>query len=108
MACGPSSCTRTPPACSASDTSGGSMDFDDTPEEAAFRTAAHVSVREALAATYVRMQLLKFLGWRVQTAISRGEQPGPESSVLKLAYTRQLSKLGDLGLSVAGASGMLW
>ncbi len=66
------------------------------------------NVRQDIAATYVRMQLLKFLGWRVQTAVSKGQQPGPESSVLKLAYTRQLSQLGDLGLSIAGASGMLW
>jgi alkylation response protein AidB-like acyl-CoA dehydrogenase len=66
------------------------------------------NLRQDLAATYVRMQLLKFLGWRVQTAVSKGQQPGPESSVLKLAYTRQLTKLGDLGLSIAGASGMLW
>jgi alkylation response protein AidB-like acyl-CoA dehydrogenase len=65
-------------------------------------------LRQDLAAAYVRMQLLKFLGWRVQTAVSLGQQPGPESSVLKLAYTRQLANLGDLGLRVAGASGMLW
>ena len=64
-------------------------------------------VRQRIAETYERMQMLKFMGWRVQTAVSRGEQPGPESSVLKLAYTRQLSKLGDLGLSIAGAAGML-
>ncbi|MCU1397840.1 MAG: acyl-CoA dehydrogenase [Acidimicrobiales bacterium] len=63
--------------------------------------------RQDLAATYIRMQLLTFLGWRVQSAVSKGKQPGPESSVLKLAYTRQLSAIGDLGLAIAGASGML-
>ncbi len=65
------------------------------------------NVRQQLAATYIRMRLLQFTGWRVQTAISRGEAAGPESSVLKLAHTRQLTAIADISLGIAGASGML-
>jgi alkylation response protein AidB-like acyl-CoA dehydrogenase len=59
-------------------------------------------VRQDLSALYVRLQLLKYLGWRIQTAISRNQQPGPESSVLKLGLSRHLSLTGDLVMSLQG------
>ncbi|MCU1392840.1 MAG: acyl-CoA dehydrogenase [Ilumatobacteraceae bacterium] len=65
------------------------------------------NTRQQLAATYTRMRLLQFTGWRVQTAISRGEAAGPESSVLKLAHTQQITAIADLSMDIAGASGML-
>ena len=34
-------------------------------------------VRGQLAATYIRGQLIRYLGLRVQTAISQGRPPGP-------------------------------
>ncbi len=64
-------------------------------------------VRQKLAAAYTRMELLRYLGFRVQTALSRGEQPGPESSVLKLAYSEHVARLGDLVVDMQGAAGML-
>ena len=64
-------------------------------------------IRQALAAAYTRMELLKYLGFRVQTALSRGEQPGPESSVLKLAYSEHVAQTGDLVVDLQGAAGML-
>jgi alkylation response protein AidB-like acyl-CoA dehydrogenase len=59
-------------------------------------------VRQDLAALYIRLQLLKYLGWRIQTAISRNQQPGPESSVLKLGLSRHLSLTGDLVMALQG------
>jgi alkylation response protein AidB-like acyl-CoA dehydrogenase len=59
-------------------------------------------VRQDLSALYIRLQLLKYLGWRIQTAISRNQQPGPESSVLKLGLSRHLSLSGDLVMSLQG------
>jgi alkylation response protein AidB-like acyl-CoA dehydrogenase len=64
-------------------------------------------VRQALADVYIRLQLLKFLGWRVQTAISRGQQPGPESSVLKLALSQHLGLTGDLVMALQGPEATL-
>jgi alkylation response protein AidB-like acyl-CoA dehydrogenase len=58
--------------------------------------------RQELADMYIRLQLLKYLGWRIQTAISRNEQPGPESSVLKLGLSRHLTLTGDLVMSLQG------
>src|SRR6204780_1655290 len=64
-------------------------------------------IRQDLAALYIRLQLLKYLGWRIQTAISRNQQPGPESSVLKLGLSRHLSLTGDLVMSLQGAQATL-
>jgi alkylation response protein AidB-like acyl-CoA dehydrogenase len=64
-------------------------------------------VRQSLASVFTRMEILKYLGYRVQTAASQGRAPGPESSVMKLAYSMHLASLGDFGLELEGASGML-
>ncbi len=64
-------------------------------------------VRERLVDVHMRHQLIRFLGWRVQSAISRGQAPGPEVSVLKLAHTAALARTMDLALALEGPSGML-
>lgn len=64
-------------------------------------------VRQELAATYIRIEVLKYLGWRSQTALSQGRPPGPESSVAKLGYSAHLEALGDLGVAIAGPYGTL-
>jgi alkylation response protein AidB-like acyl-CoA dehydrogenase len=64
-------------------------------------------MRQRLVDAYMRHQLIRFLGWRVQSAISRGQLPGPESSILKLAHTQALSRLGDLALAIEGPVGGL-
>ncbi len=64
-------------------------------------------VRQRLASLYTDLQLLRYLGFRIQTALSQGRPPGPESSVLKLAYSRHVAALGDVALSLAGPAGAL-
>jgi acyl-CoA dehydrogenase len=64
-------------------------------------------VRQGLADVYIRGRLLTFLGYRLQTALSQGRQPGPEASVMKLLYSRQWSSAGDLAVTLEGAHGML-
>jgi alkylation response protein AidB-like acyl-CoA dehydrogenase len=65
------------------------------------------AARQRLASAYTRVELLRYLGYRVRTALSRGEQPGPESSVLKLAYSEHVAGLGDLVVDLQGAAGTL-
>jgi len=64
-------------------------------------------VRQDLARAYVRFELLRYLGLRVQTALSRGVSPGSETSVMKLAYSEHIAALYDLALTLEGAAGML-
>jgi acyl-CoA dehydrogenase len=64
-------------------------------------------VRQRLADLHTRFELLRFLGYRVRTAASRGEQPGPESSVMKLAVSALYETGGDLVVELQGPAGML-
>ena len=63
--------------------------------------------RQEMAEAYTRLQLIKYLGYRVQTAMSQGRIPGAEASVLKLAYSQHLAKTGDLALALEGPAGTL-
>lgn len=63
--------------------------------------------RQKLAELFTRYELLRFLGYRVRTAASRGEMPGPESSVMKLAVSKLYETGGDLVIELEGPAGML-
>jgi alkylation response protein AidB-like acyl-CoA dehydrogenase len=63
--------------------------------------------RQGVANAFIRIELLRYLGLRTQTAISQGRQPGPETSVLKLAVSQHTAATGDLVIALEGASGML-
>ncbi len=64
-------------------------------------------IRQQLIKAYVHHRTITYLGWRVQTAVDRGEMPGPESSVIKLSHSLLQGELGDVAMSVLGATGML-
>ncbi|MCU1394996.1 MAG: acyl-CoA dehydrogenase [Ilumatobacteraceae bacterium] len=64
-------------------------------------------VRNAAAAIITQMEILKYMGLRVQTSISQGTAAGSVSSVLKLGYTKLQTEFNDFAMSLAGASGML-
>jgi alkylation response protein AidB-like acyl-CoA dehydrogenase len=64
-------------------------------------------IRQRLADFYVRSQLLRFMNYRVQTALSQGRQPGPEAATTKLFVSQHLSLTGDLIMELAGAHALL-
>ena len=64
-------------------------------------------IRQELAKAYSRMQIQKYLGYRVRTASLRGELPVPESSVMKLAVSLHLHEIGNLVMAMEQAAGML-
>jgi alkylation response protein AidB-like acyl-CoA dehydrogenase len=72
-----------------------------------FGVSGDPRVRQRLADFYIRSQLMRFLSWRVRTALSHGAAPGPESSVMKLAMSRHVEECGDLMLAMQGPAGML-
>ena len=72
-----------------------------------FSRTADPLVRQQLASLYTDLEILRYLGFRIQTALSQGRLPGPESSVLKLAYSRHVAALGDVVLGLAGPAGAL-
>jgi alkylation response protein AidB-like acyl-CoA dehydrogenase len=74
----------------------------------AYGVADDPVVRQDLARLYTFAATARFLGYRVRTAASRGEAPGPESSVLKLANSMRLDLLGNLTMTIMGARGTLY
>jgi alkylation response protein AidB-like acyl-CoA dehydrogenase len=62
-------------------------------------------MRQELARSYTRLQLIKWLGWRARSRKDQGL--GPEASVLKLAASRRLEYDGDLVLALQGAAATL-
>jgi alkylation response protein AidB-like acyl-CoA dehydrogenase len=87
---------------------GGAMGWADLLKVAArSRRAADPLVRQELARAFTRMQLLRYLGFRRQTALSQGTTPGPESSVVKLLMSDHATRTSDLVEALLGAEGML-
>jgi len=65
-------------------------------------------VADRLVDAYVKLRVLRFHNWRTMTSLSRGTAPGPESSVVKLAWTDMTQELSEAALSVVGDAAPLW
>ncbi len=63
------------------------------------------AVQEKLAEFYVRSQGLKFTKFRGMTALSRGQTPGPESSIIKVVAANKLQDILSYGLDLIGMAG---
>jgi alkylation response protein AidB-like acyl-CoA dehydrogenase len=65
------------------------------------------AVREKLADWYVSTQGLKFSHFRTMTALSRGETPGPESSIGKLVNGTKLQNIAAFAMDLMEQGGVL-
>jgi alkylation response protein AidB-like acyl-CoA dehydrogenase len=63
------------------------------------------AVQERIADFYVRTQGLRFTKFRTMTALSRGETPGPQSSIGKLVTASKLQDITSYGLDLLGMAG---
>ena len=77
------------------------IELDDGP---ALKNAA---VRDKLADWYVSSQGLKYSHFRTMTALSRGETPGPESSIGKLVNGSKLQNIAAFALDLMEQGGVL-
>jgi alkylation response protein AidB-like acyl-CoA dehydrogenase len=64
-------------------------------------------IRQELARSYTRFEILKWLGQRARAAAKAGKSTGSEASVMKLAISQRVARDGDLYLAMEGADGML-
>jgi alkylation response protein AidB-like acyl-CoA dehydrogenase len=64
-------------------------------------------MRQRLVQSYIGFELVKYLGWRQLTTMSKAEPAGPESSVAKLGLSVRLGEVGDLTMALRGADGMV-
>jgi acyl-CoA dehydrogenase len=64
-------------------------------------------LRQQLARVYTAGRLFDLTNARVRTSLLRGQIPGPEGSILKLAVSNVWTEQAELALDVLGAHGML-
>ena len=67
----------------------------------------NAAVRERLADWYVRSAGLKYTTYRTMTALSRGQQPGPEASIAKIVVAPKLQDLSAFAMELEGEAGAL-
>lgn len=68
---------------------------------------ANGAVRERIADWYVQAQGLKFTRLRTLTALSKGETPGPESSISKIIAAKKMQDLGSFGMDLQDMGGII-
>ena len=65
-------------------------------------------VADALTQAFVELRILRLHNWRTLSRLGRGEEPGPESSWIKLAWSEMTQHLSHTALDVLGAEAPLW
>jgi acyl-CoA dehydrogenase len=68
---------------------------------------ASPSVRECLADWYVRTMGLRYTSYRAITALSRGQMPGPESSIGKVVAGNTMQDVASLALELQELAGVV-
>ena len=66
------------------------------------------NVIDQLAQAYVELAVLRLHNWRTLSRLARGEEPGPESSWVKLAWTDLTQHLSEAALDVVDPESPLW
>jgi alkylation response protein AidB-like acyl-CoA dehydrogenase len=78
--------------------------LDDLVAGARTRDPVH---RQAIAARWIDVEIMRLLNCRTLTRLERGEEPGPESSLVKLFWASLTQRLHDLALEVEGPAAQL-
>lgn len=66
------------------------------------------AVRARLADWYVQMMGLKWGRYRTMTALSRGEQPGPEASITKIVSANKRQEIASFALDLMDMGGAVY
>jgi alkylation response protein AidB-like acyl-CoA dehydrogenase len=67
-----------------------------------------VDIADGLAQSFVELRVLRLHNWRTLSRLTQGIEPGPESSVTKLAWSDMTQALSARALDVVGAASPLW
>ena len=68
---------------------------------------ANEAVRERLATWYAQLAGLKYTGFRMVSALSRGETRGPEASISKVVVARMNQDMANFALDLQSLGGVL-
>ena len=64
-------------------------------------------MRQQLARFYIRSKGLQYTSYRTLTALSRGQTPGPESSIGKLVGAPLRQEMASFAIDLQGAAGAM-
>ncbi len=67
-----------------------------------------IEIADALAQCFIELRILRLHNWRTLTRLGRGEEPGPESSWIKLAWTEMTQHVSEVALDICGPTAPLW
>ena len=67
-----------------------------------------VEIADGLAQSFVDLRVLRLHNWRMLSRLTKGIEPGPESSITKLAWTDMTQALSARALDVVGKAAPLW
>ncbi|HJQ57396.1 MAG TPA: acyl-CoA dehydrogenase family protein [Vineibacter sp.] len=67
----------------------------------------NASVRSKIAEWYVQSQGLKYTKFRTLTQLSKGQTPGPESSIAKIVAAPKMQDLGAFAMELMGPAGIM-
>jgi alkylation response protein AidB-like acyl-CoA dehydrogenase len=67
----------------------------------------NAAVRERIADWYVQSKGLEYTKFRTITALSRGQMPGPESSIYKVVSATKLQQIAHFALDLMDSAGMV-
>jgi len=89
--------------------SGGTWSVDQLIQLAQQRgLSSDLNIRQGLAQAHARAETLRYMGFRMRTAMSQMRMPGPEALTLKLAYAKHWRLTAELATEILGAGAMLW
>jgi alkylation response protein AidB-like acyl-CoA dehydrogenase len=69
--------------------------------------AADPVVRQGVAAGWIDVEVMRLLNCRTLSRLERGEEPGPESSLVKLFWASLTQRLHQLALEIEGPAAQL-
>jgi alkylation response protein AidB-like acyl-CoA dehydrogenase len=67
-----------------------------------------VEIADALAQSFVELRVLRLHNWRTLSRLSKGVEPGAESSITKLVWTEMTQAMSARALDVLGEYAPLW
>jgi alkylation response protein AidB-like acyl-CoA dehydrogenase len=66
------------------------------------------ALRRRVAEAFVEVRLFQLHNWRTLSRLAKGEEPGPEGSILKLYWSEMSKRLHDTAMAVLGPASPLW
>ena len=64
-------------------------------------------IRDRLASCLARVEVMRYLGYRILTGFLRGDRPGPEASVSKLYWSEYHRDVTELAMDILDADGVV-